>query len=35
LATHDFDIVDTLKRRVITLDKGQVISDVEKGGYET
>lgn len=34
LATHDFDIVDTLKRRVITLDKGQVISDVEKGGYE-
>lgn len=35
LATHDFDIVDTLKRRVITLDRGQVISDIEKGGYET
>ena len=35
LATHDFDIVDTLKRRVITLDKGQVISDVEKGSYES
>lgn len=34
LATHDFDIVNTLKRRVITLDRGQVISDVEKGGYE-
>lgn len=35
LATHDFDIVDTLKRRVITLDKGQLVSDVEKGSYET
>lgn len=35
LATHDFDIVNTLKRRVIALDKGQVVSDVEKGGYDT
>lgn len=35
LATHDFDIVDTLRRRVITLDKGQMISDVERGGYDS
>lgn len=34
LATHDFDIVDTLKRRVITLDRGYLVSDVEKGKYE-
>lgn len=34
LATHDFDIVDTLRRRVITLDRGQMISDMEKGKYE-
>ena len=33
LATHDFDIVDTLKRRVITLEEGRIISDVAKGKY--
>jgi cell division transport system ATP-binding protein len=35
LATHDFDIVNALKRRVINLERGQLISDIKKGGYES
>jgi cell division transport system ATP-binding protein len=33
LATHDKGIVDSLNRRVITLEEGKVVSDKEKGGY--
>lgn len=33
LATHDKEIVDTLERRVIILDKGRIIKDEEKGKY--
>ena len=33
LATHNKDIVDKLNRRVIALDKGQVIRDHQKGRY--
>lgn len=33
MATHDKDIVNTYKKRVITLDKGILIGDKEKGGY--
>jgi len=33
LATHNKDIVDTLNRRVITMDKGRIIRDQEKGKY--
>lgn len=33
LATHDKTIVDSLKKRVITLDNGKVIRDEEKGKY--
>jgi len=33
LATHNQDIVDKIKRRVITLDNGKIISDVAKGSY--
>ncbi len=33
LATHDKDIVDFLKRRVITLDKGRIIRDEQSGTY--
>jgi cell division transport system ATP-binding protein len=33
LATHDKGIVDSLKRRVVTLEEGKVVSDKEKGGY--
>jgi len=31
LATHDRDIVNSLKKRVITLEKGKIIRDEEKG----
>lgn len=33
LTTHNKEIVDTLKRRVVTLRNGRVTSDEEKGGY--
>lgn len=33
LATHDKEIIDTLDKRVITLDRGRVIRDEEKGKY--
>lgn len=33
MATHAKDIVDAMRRRVITLRKGMVISDQEKGMY--
>jgi len=32
--THDNKIVDTLKKRVIHLEKGRIISDAEGGKYE-
>lgn len=34
LATHNKEIVNGLKRRVITLDKGRLISDKETAGYK-
>lgn len=34
MATHDKDIVNTYKKRVLTLEKGILISDKEKGGYK-
>jgi cell division transport system ATP-binding protein len=33
LATHDRDIINNLGRRVITLDKGRLIRDEQKGRY--
>lgn len=33
LATHDKEIVNQLERRVITLDRGRVVRDEEKGRY--
>ncbi len=33
LVTHNREIVNSLHRRVITMDKGKVISDQEKGKY--
>jgi len=33
LATHDKDIVNTLKQRVVTLDKGKIIRDEAHGKY--
>lgn len=33
MATHNFEIVNALKERVIELEKGKIVSDREKGGY--
>lgn len=33
MATHDREMVDSMRRRVITLEAGQVVRDQEKGGY--
>lgn len=33
LATHDKDIVNNIKKRVITLDQGRIIRDHSKGRY--
>lgn len=33
LATHDKEIINTIDKRVIILDKGEVISDKENGKY--
>lgn len=33
VVTHNKEIVDTMKKRVITLKKGELISDEQKGGY--
>lgn len=33
LATHDREVVDALKKRVITLQGGTVVADLEKGTY--
>lgn len=33
LATHDKEIVDKLKRRVVSIDKGQIVRDEERGKY--
>lgn len=34
MATHNFEIVNSLKARVIELDKGRVVSDKKRGKYE-
>jgi cell division transport system ATP-binding protein len=34
VATHEKNIVDTMKKRVIALSKGELIRDQEKGQYE-
>ncbi len=34
MATHDFSIVDAMKRRVVALESGKVVRDDEAGGYE-
>lgn len=33
MATHNFDIVDSLNERVIALEKGKILSDKKKGKY--
>ena len=34
MATHDRGIVDTMRRRVIELDRGMLVRDESRGGYE-
>ena len=33
IATHDKDIVDKMKKRVIEIEKGVIVRDDRKGGY--
>lgn len=33
MATHAVEIVNNMKKRVITLKDGQVVNDVKNGGY--
>ena len=33
IATHAKDIVDAMKKRVIEIDKGIIVRDDKKGGY--
>lgn len=33
LATHNKDVVNRLRKRVVTLDNGQIIRDQERGRY--
>ena len=33
VVTHSHEIVDMMKKRVITIDKGVVVSDEKEGGY--
>lgn len=35
MATHQQDIVDSMRQRVIVLDKGKIIRDDIKGGYDS
>lgn len=33
IATHDSDMVDRLRQRVVQLERGRIIRDVRRGGY--
>ena len=32
--THNNDVVDIMKKRVVTLDNGSIVSDEQEGGYQ-
>lgn len=34
VATHNFEVVNSLKKRVVELDKGKIVSDEKKGQYK-
>ena len=34
VSTHDRTMVDYFRKRVLTLDKGEIIRDVQAGTYE-
>lgn len=33
LASHDREIIDRINKRVVTLDKGKIVSDIKRGKY--
>jgi cell division transport system ATP-binding protein len=33
MATHDREMVDRMRRRVVALDSGKVVRDQQRGGY--
>ena len=33
VVTHNHEIVDAMKKRVITIEKGEIVSDEQRGGY--
>ena len=33
VVTHNREIVNSMKKRVVTMKKGVIVSDEEKGGY--
>ena len=33
VVTHNREIVDAMQKRVVTMNKGVIISDEQKGGY--
>lgn len=35
MATHNADVVNSLRKRVVRIEKGKIISDEEKGKYST
>jgi cell division transport system ATP-binding protein len=35
MATHDREMVDKMRRRVIALDDGLVVRDERRGGYSS
>ena len=35
LATHNKEVVDSLGRRVVTIEKGKIIRDDKSGRYQT
>lgn len=35
MVTHNREIVDTMKKRVVTMKKGVIVSDEEQGGYSS
>ncbi len=35
MATHDKEIVNKMKKRVILIEKGMVVKDSEKGKYKS
>jgi len=34
VVTHNNDVVDIMKKRVVTLDNGSIVSDEQEGGYQ-